>query len=297
MAKHLNAGDIPTAVSALHAQAEHFLEISERRGFYAPGRLQLESRARWLIHTVSAVRQIQDFEDKLKKTRKEIEDIDGKLISSIARLQEYIASCAIVAEFLDDMMPTTDYQYPIQPKSRIHFNNSPLSFLQSFSRPRPPLAHRYEYGRPCLHKTIEREDYDHRLFVAVAMSVDWQNYFCDCLRYYRDRLKFALTTLSARDALSVSKLSEDKRVNDFDDENAIIMINEIRTLYNSREAIKMSAHEPLGEIDYFYECLASCEKSMFITDHYLPNTSSPYYGKAPIGMPYIPSMHPRNIFK
>lgn len=89
----------------------------------------------------------------------------------------------------------------------------------------------------------------------------------------------------------------EKEIGGFNEEKAQEKIKDIREAYAERNELELSIAEQLAQIDYFYACLRSCESYGDITPLFLPNLASPYYGKAPLGMPYYASMDPDNIHR
>lgn len=296
LARYLNELDTVKGMALLHEQAEHFIQAAEKRGFDWPGSRWLEDRARWLMHAVAAIPELEKLEKEIEQERQNIQAIDARLVSAVARMQEYMASYALIGKRLDILGFDRRNLYPVQPPSRQLGYLSPLSHFQSFNRSRPSIAYRFEKGKPCLHDTIEIGDYDHRLFILVATNDTWTKYLCECIEYYRERLEDARHLLPVRTLLELSKEVMEK-IGSFDQEEALAHLKEIRLAYVEREEAKLSIEEQSGKIDYFYESLRSCETYLHVTPLFLPNVFSRYYGQAPIGMPYYPHMHPRNIYK
>ena len=297
LASQLDSGSHEGAVALLHEQAEHFIVQSESRNVCMIGSVWLQRKARWLIHAVSALPEIEKAEEKIRKERLEARETDARLVSAVAGLQKYVADCASVATHLAEGYLPPASHYPVQPRSRLHLYGSPLSYLQSFAGARPLVPYHYRYGKPVLHATIESEDYDHRLFLSVAMHDDWQRYFYECLDYFAGRFKSAQINLPVRKLLQVSRLNAETGIGGFGRAVAASKIDEVRKLYLQRAETNERAGELAGEIDYFYECLKCCEKNFFITPILLPRAPAPFFGRAPLGMPFYADMHPDNAFR
>jgi hypothetical protein len=297
LAGHLDSGSHAAAVALLHEQAEHFIVQSESRNTCTIGSIWLQRKARWLIHAVNALPDLEKAEEKVRQERLEIRETDAQLVAAVADLQKYIGDCASAAANLTEAYLLPASHYPVQPASRSHFYCSPLSYLQSFAGSRPPVAYYYKYGKPVQHATIESEDYDHTLFVDLAMNTDWQRYFYGCLDYFAERFGSAHVHLPVRKLLQLSKLNVETGIDGFSKEKAASKIDEVRKLYMHRAEIRERVWGPLGETDYFYECLKCCEKHFFIAPIFLPSAPARFFGNAPLGMPFYPDMHPHNALK
>lgn len=113
--------------------------------------------------------------------------------------------------------------------------------------------------------------------------------------YFRKRFEDAQARLPVRILLALSRQVTEKEIGGLSEKAALEKIERVRKAYAERKELERSIAEQVAKIDYFYECLKSCESYNDITPLFLPNIASPYYGRAPLGMPYYPWMNPDHI--
>lgn len=285
LAKFVEQRDIVSASALLHDHAEQLMERSEQAVFDCASRETFEERIRRLVEAVAAIPDLVKVEEGIADELKKITELDVKLLLEAEQLQTYIALCAEGAELLSQVGRQDHAPYPdtLGRPSPIYI--TPLGYLKSFANNRPATAYHeaLRNGRPWLHSVIEMAHYDDRLVHDIASTPEWEQYFLNCLRYFRELYQDIQIQLPVRDLLEISKKLASLNIDWFRDDKAISLLAPIREIYSERERIKSTIDEKLEQIDHFYACLSSCEQNLFLEPLKFPLRNIRYSDKPLIG--------------
>jgi len=294
LAKNLDDKNTSAALEVLHNQAQHLLDIAAKREHNTAGAAWLEDRARWLIHAAFALPEIQKIEAGIENERRQIETLESRILKSVRAFKDGIENICAVARRMSELGMDDHHCYPTAPNSvdTYYRFQSPVSYLEKILRKR--YLHGFSHGKPKFYSAIEDEPYDSALIALIAMDPHWENYFNNCIGYFRAQFMKAQVTLPVHKLFELSKYAAECKAHNFDAEIYKNSIAKIRDLYTNRQEIMSSIYESTSKIDYFYESLACCEANLFVTPLSLPSSFRDYLGQPPIGMPYYPQHHPNN---
>jgi hypothetical protein len=270
LAQHVEAKNAKMAKKVLRDQAGYFKEQAQQSSACPLLYHRYDARTKHLLSASLEINNLLAVEKSIERERATIRALDKKLVEAVKTLRSLIGESATIARALHEAGLDDGQFHPIfqgRAQFTVYYYHTPLLYLESFGLHPTSALSGWQRGRPDTHETIESLGFCHWPFMPVALCDVWQRYLYDSLNYYSQRLDFARGPLGSTDALfEISDTFDELTTAPFNVSKVRSVLELVKKLFDERTSIKRTIAEEISKVDYFYDSLYPCEKSLFITE-------------------------------